>query len=103
MHKLLIPKSFTILELFSFIVFMQLCNSISSLNILRKFTNKNRKDKEIGEKLILLFAFSVVQANHAPTVALAGDDGGELQLLCLGDEQGHIVLIEAAEEECGSR
>ena len=103
MHKLLIPKSFTILELFSFIVFMQLCNSISSLNILRKFTNKNRKDKEIGEKLILLFAFLVIQANHAPAVALAGDDGGELQLLCLGDEQGHIVLIEAAEDECGSR
>ena len=57
---------------------MQLCNSISSLSL-------------------------IVQANHAPTVALAGDDGGELQLLCLGDEQGHIVLIEAAEEECGSR
>ena len=47
---LLTPTGMTILELFSFIVFMQLCNSISSLNILRKFTNKNRKDKEIGEK-----------------------------------------------------
>ena len=44
-----------------------------------------------------------MQAYHAPAVALAGDDGGELQLLGLGDEQGHIVLIEAAEDECGSR
>ena len=52
MRKVLIPKSDTILELFSLIVFIQFCNSIFIIRIIsrRIISKKNWKDKEKREK-----------------------------------------------------
>ena len=53
MRKVLIPKSHTILELFSLIVFIQFCNSIFiiRINLAAKLQIKNERTKKKGEKL----------------------------------------------------
>ena len=47
MRKVLIPKSDTILELFSLIVFIQFCNSIF---IIRNISQQNYKEKSKGQR-----------------------------------------------------
>ena len=53
MRKVLIPKSHTILELFSLIVFTQFCNSIFiiRINLAAKLQIKIERTKKKGEKL----------------------------------------------------
>ena len=53
MRKVLIPKSHTILELFSLIVFIQFCNSIFiiRINLAAKLQIKIERTKKKGEKL----------------------------------------------------
>ena len=65
MRKVLIPKSHTILELFSLIVFTQFCNSIFiiRINVAAKLQIKIERTKKKGEKLkscsLIIFLFSL--------------------------------------------